>query len=72
MPRGGKRNPPGGRPAGSTKTTEQKHDIRKTYRWSHEEYQAIIEAREAEGMSEAVFVRLAVLDRVKEVKGRNS
>lgn len=69
--RGGKRNPPGGRPAGSTKTDAKRHDIRKTYRWSPEEYKAIIEAKETEGMSEAAFIRHAVMSMVNKIKGKS-
>lgn len=65
--RGGKREG-AGRKVGSVKPAEERRDVRKLYRWSPEEYEAILRAAKAEGIKEAEFVRKAVLDRIKEIE----
>lgn len=63
--KGGKRNPQGGRPFGSTK--QIKREVKKGIRFTKDEYQKILKALNIYGGKESSFFRDCILGKVKEI-----
>jgi hypothetical protein len=70
MTRGGKRTGAGNKPGIPLKTDDERREIRKTYRFSDQEYQEIVEAVNVSGIEESKIVREGALKEAKRVRRR--
>ena len=68
--RGGKRTGAGNKPGIPLKPDEERRELRKTYRFSEQEYQDILEAVQVSGIEESKIVREGALKEAKRVSRR--
>jgi hypothetical protein len=68
--RGGRRTGSGNKPGVPLKTDDERRELRKTYRFSEQEHQKIVEAVQVSGIEESKIVREGALKEAKRVMRR--